>query len=306
MALRLRMPRLTPGVKRLLVLAAPAALGAGVAQVNLVVDVIIASLLPEGSVSFLYYADRVNELPLGVVGVAVGTALLPLLSRQLRAGETEEAVTSLNRAIEMALLLAVPAAVALVVIAGPVIAVLFERGAFGPAESDATAGALVAYAAGLPAFVLIKVLVPGYFARQDTRTPVRIAILCLVVNIGLNLALMGPLGHVGIALATTLSGWLNVALLATGLVRRGFLRPDARLRRRLPRMIAAAAGMAGLLWGVAFALESPLEAQGLRIAALAALVVAGLVAYGALAALSGAVSPREVWGLLHRRRESGG
>ena len=127
-----------------------------------------------------------------------------------------------------------------------------------------------------------------------------------MVNIGLNLALMGPLGHVGIALATTLSGWLNVALLATGLVRRGFLRPDARLRRRLPRMIAAAAGMAGLLWGVAFALESPLEAQGLRIAALAALVVAGLVAYGALAALSGAVSPREVWGLLHRRRESGG
>ena len=306
MALRLRMPRLTPGVKRLLVLAAPAALGAGVAQVNLVVDVIIASLLPEGSVSFLYYADRVNELPLGVVGVAVGTALLPLLSRQLRAGETEEAVTSLNRAIEMALLLAVPAAVALVVIAGPVIAVLFERGAFGPAESDATAGALVAYAAGLPAFVLIKVLVPGYFARQDTRTPVRIAILCLVVNIGLNLALMGPLGHVGIALATTLSGWLNVALLATGLVRRGFLRPDARLRRRLPRMIAAAAGMAGLLWGVAFALESPLETQGLRIAALAALVVAGLVAYGALAALSGAVSPREVWGLLHRRRGSEG
>ena len=172
MSLRLRWPRLTPGVKRLLILAAPAALGAGVAQINLVVDIIIASLLPPGSVSFLYYADRVNQLPLGVVGVAVGTALLPLLSRQLRAGEVEEAVGSLNRAIEMALLLAVPAAVALIVIAGPVIAVLFERGAFGVDESSATAGALIAYAAGLPAFVLIKVLAPGYFARQDTRTPV--------------------------------------------------------------------------------------------------------------------------------------
>lgn len=306
MALRPRMPRLTPGVKRLLVLAAPAALGAGVAQVNLVVDLIIASLLPEGSVSFLYYADRVNQLPLGVVGVAVGTALLPLLSRQLKAGEAEDTVTSLNRAIEMALLLAVPAAVALIVIAGPVIAVLFERGAFAAAESEATAGALIAYAAGLPAFVLIKVLAPGYFARQDTRTPVRIAIVCLAVNVGLNLALMGPLAHVGIALATTLAGWLNVGLLAAGLARRGFLRPDARLRRRLPRMIAAAAAMAALLWGVAFALEAPLEMQGLRIAVLAALVAAGLAGYGAIAVLSGALSPREVWALLRRPRKSEG
>ena len=305
MTLRLRMPRLTPGVKRLLILAAPVALGAGVAQVNLVVDIIIASLLPEGSVSFLYYADRVNQLPLGVVGVAVGTALLPLLSRQLRAGEAAEAVASLNRAIEMALLLAVPAAVALIVIAGPVIAVLFERGAFGVAEGDATAAALVAYAAGLPAFVLIKVLAPGYFARQDTRTPVRIAILCLAVNVALNLALMGPMGHVGIALATTLAGWLNIGLLAWGLARRGFLRPDARLRRRLPRMIAASAGMAVLLWGLALCLETPLETAGLRIPALAALVLAGLAGYGALAAVSGGLPPSELRALLRRRRGRG-
>ena len=305
MSLRLRWPRLTPGVKRLLILAAPAALGAGVAQINLVVDIIIASLLPPGSVSFLYYADRVNQLPLGVVGVAVGTALLPLLSRQLRAGEVEEAVGSLNRAIEMALLLAVPAAVALIVIAGPVIAVLFERGAFGVDESSATAGALIAYAAGLPAFVLIKVLAPGYFARQDTRTPVRIAILCLTVNVVLNLALMGPLAHVGIALATTLAGWLNVGLLAAGLARRGFLKPDGRLKRRLPRMIAAAAGMALLLWGIALGLETPLETAGLRIASLAALVAAGLVGYGALAAAMGAISVSEMRALLSRRKGQG-
>ena len=302
MSLRLRRPRLTPGVKRLLILAAPAALGAGVAQINLVVDIIIASLLPTGSVSYLYYADRVNQLPLGVVGVAVGTALLPLLSRQLRAGETDEASNSLNRAIEMALLLAVPAAVALIVIAGPVIAVLFERGAFGVTESDATAGALVAYAAGLPAFVLIKVLAPGYFARQDTRTPVRIAILCLVVNVALNLALMGPLAHVGIALATTLAGWLNVGLLAAGLARRGFLKPDRRLRRRLPRMIAASAGMAVVLWALALALEMALEVAGLRIAALAALVAAGLVVYGGLAIVTGIVSVSEMRALLARQQ----
>ena len=261
-----------------------------------------ASLLPPGSVSFLYYADRVNQLPLGVVGVAVGTALLPLLSRQLRAGEAEEAVGSLNRAIEMALLLAVPSAVALIVIAGPVIAVLFERGAFGVTESDATAGALVAYAAGLPAFVLIKVLAPGYFARQDTRTPVRIAILCLVVNVALNLALMGPLAHVGIALATTLAGWLNVGLLAAGLARRGFLKPDRRLRRRLPRMIAASAGMAAVLWAVSLGLEPTLGTAGVRIAALAALVAAGLVVYGALAAAMGAVLASEMRALLARRK----
>jgi putative peptidoglycan lipid II flippase len=172
----------------------------------------------------------------------------------------------------------------------------------GAGESSATAGALVAYAAGLPAFVLIKVLAPGYFARQDTKTPVRIAILCLVVNVALNLALMGPLAHVGIALATTLAGWLNVGLLAAGLARRGYLRPDSRLKRRLPRMVAAAAGMAALLWAVALGLEGPLETAGVRIAALAAIVVAGLVGYGALAAGLGALSPGELRALLSRRR----
>jgi putative peptidoglycan lipid II flippase len=302
MSLRLRWPRLTPGVKRLLIIAAPAALGAGVAQVNLVVDVIIASLLPPGSVSFLYYADRVNQLPLGVVGVAVGTALLPLLSRQVRAGEAAEARQSLNRAIEMALLLALPAAVALIVVSGPVIIVLFERGAFGAAESAAATGALIAYAGGLPAFVLIKVLAPGYFARQDTKTPVRIAILCLVVNVVLNLILMGPLAHVGIALATTIAGWLNVALLAVGLARRGFFAPDDRLRRRVPRMIVACVGMAAALWGANEGLAALFaDDTGLRIAGLVALVVVGLASYAVLARLTGVFTFAEARGLFRRR-----
>ena len=287
-ALRLRRPKLTPGVKRFLVLLAPAALGAGVAQINLVIDVIIASLLPTGSVSFLYYADRVNQLPLGVVGVALGTALLPLLSRQIRAGETEAALRSLNRAVELALLLALPAATALVLIAAPVIVVLFERGAFGAAESAATAGALIAYAAGLPAFVLIKVLAPACFAREDIGTPVRIGILCLVVNVVLNIALMGPLAHVGIALATTLAGWLNVGLLALVLARRGFLKPDRRLKRNLPLSILACAGMAAVLWSLEREVAPLFDGgTGERVAALAALVGAGLASYGALAAAAG-------------------
>ena len=236
----------------------PGVVGAGVVQINLLVDVVIASLLPTGAVSFLYYADRVNQLPLGVIGVAVGTALLPLLSRQLRAGETEAASASMNRATEFALLLTVPAAVALVVIAHPVITVLFQRGAFDGAVSEATAWALIAYASGLPAYVLIKVFGPGFFAREDTVTPVRIAVLCVVVNLVLNLALMGPLGHVGIALATAISAWLNAALLVVLLRRRFDHRADRRLRRAVPRIVLASAVMGLALWGGMAALAAPL------------------------------------------------
>jgi putative peptidoglycan lipid II flippase len=288
-ALRLLRPRLTPRVKRMLILIAPAALGAGVAQINLLVDVIIASLLPEGAVSYLYYADRINQLPLGVIGVAVGTALLPLLSRQLRASEDEAAGHAQNRAIEGALLITLPAAAALMIIAEPAISVLFERGAFSAAAAAASADALIAYAAGLPSFVMIKVLVPGYFARQDTRTPVRIAIICLTMNIAFNLILMGPLGHVGIALATTLSGWLNAALLARGLHQRGYFTADKRLRQRMPRMLLATAAMAAALWALSAALAGPLGASlGTGVGSLLALIFTGILVYGLVARATGA------------------
>ncbi|MDP7642100.1 MAG: murein biosynthesis integral membrane protein MurJ, partial [Alphaproteobacteria bacterium] len=306
-ALKLPRPRLTPRVKHMLVIIAPAALGAGIAQVNLVVDVIIASLLPEGAVSFLYYADRINQLPLGVIGVAVGTALLPLLSRQLRAGQDEDAGRSQNRAIEGALLLTMPAAAALMIIAEPVISVLFERGAFSSAATVASADALIAYAAGLPSFVMIKVLVPGYFARQDTRTPVRIAIICLVINVALNLILMGPLGHVGIALATTLSGWLNAALLARGLHRRGYFTADQRLRRRLPRMLLATAAMALALWAVSGALSGPLGASlGSGVGSLIALMVTGIITYGLIARAAGGAYVADLKGFWRRQEDDGG
>ncbi len=293
-------PRLTPGVRRLLVLILPAALGAGVAQINLVVDMIIASLLPSGSVSYLYYADRVVQLPLGVIGVAVGTALLPTLSRQVR-DDAAGARDSQNRALEYALLLTVPAAAALIVVAAPVIAVLFERGAFDGADSGATAAALGAYAVGLPAFVLIKVLAPGYFARQDTRTPLKIAVVCLITNVVLNLILMGPLLHVGIALASSLSSWLNAGLLAAGLYRRGHLAPDRRLRRRVPRMVLAAAAMALALWGAA-TLLAPWLAGGLalKIVALLALVALGLCVFALAAQLTGAARLGEMARMMRR------
>lgn len=300
--LRLPRPRITPPVKLLLVRAVPVAIGAGIYQINLLIDTVIASFLPSGSVSYLFYADRVNQLPLGIVGVAVGTALLPLLSRQLKSGQESEALHSQNRALEFAFLLTVPAAAALVVIAGPVISVLFQRGAFGVAEAQATAAALTAYATGLPAYVLIKALTPGYFARGDTKTPVKIAAAATVVNLLLNLALMGPFLHVGIAIATAISSWMNAGLLAFILYRRGQFAIDDRLKRRLPRIVLASAGMAGALVLAHRALAPWLEADMVfRAGALAALVFAGLAAFAVLAQLFGAAGLRDLRRLMRRQ-----
>ena len=302
MGLRLRRPRLTPRVRELLRLMVPGVIGAGVVQINLLIDVVIASILPEGSISFLYFADRVNQLPIGVIGVAVGTALLPLLSRQVAAGDSEAANTSQNRALEAGLVFTLPAAVALVIIAFPVVSVLFERGEFGADASRATALALMAYSLGLPAYVLIKVLTPGYFARKDMRTPVKIAILAVGVNITLNLILIWPLQHVGLALATAISAWLNAALLARGLRRRGHLRLDARLRRRLPRIVFASAVMgAGLAGGVLGFDAVAEQGGGIRILGLAVLIVGGGLLFAAVAHLTGAIRLGEVRGLLRSK-----
>jgi len=302
--LRLRWPRLTPRVRELLWLMLPATIGAGVVQINLLADIIIASILPEGSISYLYFADRVNQLPLGVIGIAVGTALLPLLSRRVAAGDESGASASQNRAIEVVLLLTLPAMAALVVLAEPVITVLFERGAFDADASRATAFALIGYGVGLPAYVLIKVLTPGYFARKDTKTPVRIAISAMVVNLGLNLILIWPLQHVGLALATALAAWLNAGLLAYGLRNRGQLAPDSRLIGRTLRGLAVATVMAAVLWFVADALRlaGAFADEGPRILALAGLVVLGLVVYGVGAHLTGALPLGELGALVRRRR----
>ncbi|MBY0429971.1 MAG: murein biosynthesis integral membrane protein MurJ, partial [Rhodospirillales bacterium] len=207
-------PRLDPQILLLMKRIVPGAVGAGIYQVNLLVDTMIASMVSDGAVSVLYYADRVNQLPLGVVGIAIGTALLPVLARQLRAGDHEAATHSQNRSIEFALLLTLPATAALLTISHPLVKTLFEHGKFGASETLMTAQALQAFAMGLPAFVLVKALTPGFFAREDTSTPVKVACAAMLANIVFNIALMKPLAHVGVALSTSLSAWANVAALA--------------------------------------------------------------------------------------------
>ncbi len=302
MGLKLPRPRLTPQIRVLLRRMLPGLVGAGVTQLNLAVDVIIASLLPAGTVSVLYYADRVQQLPLGVIGTAVGTAMLPLLSRQVRGGEAEAALGTLNRAIEYALFMTLPAAVALIVSAWPVMWTLFGRGAFDAESVRLSAQSLAAYALGLPAFVLVKVLAPGFFARGDTATPVKIGVAAVALNLAMNVAFMVPLRHIGPALATSLAAIFNVGWLGGVLARRGHLRPDAQLRHRGIRMAAAAAAMGVvLLLAQQVLFVTPLHGAA-RLAALAALVVAGLVAYGVAALAFGAADVRGLAGLLRRRR----
>lgn len=281
--IRLRRPRLTPSVKRLGKLMAPGVLAAGATQINIVVGSQLASLLGAGAISHLYYADRVYQLPLGVIGVGLGIALLPQISREAQAGDERAAKASLARAVEIALWLTLPAAAAAVAIPETLTRALFERGAFTDSDAVATAAALAAYGAGLPAFVLNKALAPGYFARADTKSPARAAAMSVGLNIALGLILMWPLGHVGLALATTLAAWAQTAWLAAGLLRRGWYAPGAGSAARLAGMIAAAAVMAGALL---FAVE-PVLAQTTgdieRLAATLGLCLAGAVLYIAAA-----------------------
>ncbi len=297
-------PRLTPRVRAMLILMGPAALGAGVAQINVLIDTMLATLLPTGSVSYLYYADRLVQLPLGVVGVALGTALLPRLSRNIGADDETAAQYDQNRAMEAGLLLSLPAAAALIAIGPEIVSVLFQRGAFDAEQARATASALSAYALGLPAYVLLKVLAPAYFARHDTRTPVRVAALCLVVNAVLAFALMQVFAHVGIALASAVASWLNATLLAVGLLRSGRYRMDARFRRRLPRMAISALAMAAVLWLSARLLAGPLAAGEIAGAlSLAVIVVLGIAVFVAAALASGAAAKSDL-AMLRRMKQS--
>lgn len=299
---RLLKPKLTPRVRELGKTMLPIALGAGVMQINLVIDIVLSSFLPEGSLSFLYYADRLNQLPIGVIGVAVGTVLLPSLSRSLSIGKPKQANFDQNRAIEAALLLTIPAGVALVLIPDELITVLFQRGEFDAFDTAATSAALIAYVTGLPAYVLVKVLTPAYFSRRDTKTPVLIATLSLVINIILNLILMQFLAHVGLALATAIASWVNAALLYIILRKRGLFEADTRLKGKIWRICSAALVMGLVLVFAARLLAEPLS--GLfweSLFALLFLVFLGLAVYAGAARLTGATTFAEVRQLLFIR-----
>ena len=283
--LRFTWPRLTPQVRQFLRLLGTASIGAGIVQISLFFDTLMASFLPTGSVSYLYYADRINQLPLGVIGIAIGTVLLPELSRHVSRNDGAAALWSQNRAIELSLLLTLPAAAAFVTIAEPIIAALFQRGAFGPADTDACAMTLIAYAAGLPAFVLQKSLIPGFYARGDTATPVKIAAATVAANIGLKLVLIFPFAQVGLAAATSAAAWLNIALLYTILRKRGLFAFDERMTRNGPRIIVSTAVMIAALIVCRFATENSFDHSHTlgRLFYLGSLVGVGLVTFCGLA-----------------------
>ena len=297
-------PRLTADVKRLLALIWPAAAGAGAVQINLVISTALAaSLLPHGSVTYIYMADRLNQLPLGLIGIGLGTVLLPMISRQLGAGDEGAAMATQNRGMELALLLTLPATVALVLCGEPIAAALFGYGRYGAHDIHATAQALAAFSIGLPSYVLVKVLTPGFYARQDTRTPVRYAMVSMGVNLALNVALIWPLAHMGPPLATALASTVNVAMLYGTLVRRGHFIADARLRHRAWRLGLAAVTMGIVLWVTQGRLTPYVHGSAIvRAGALAVLVGAGGLVYAIACVALGAFSRDDL--ALFRRRST--
>ncbi len=297
---RLHLPRLTPDLKRLLTIAGPAILAGGVVQINLLVSRQVASGT-EGAISWLVYADRLYQLPLGVVAIAVGTVLLPELSRRLRAGDAQGGREAFNRGTEFALILTLPAAMALMVIAAPISQVLYQRGAFTAEDSANTALALAIYGAGLPAFVLHKVLQPLFYAREDTRRPFRYAVWSMITNAALAFGLMPFIGFAAAALATTLSAWIMVGQLWWGAREMGpEARFDDRLLLRLPRIFLACMAMILVIWGSALLLQPLLQSHGWRYPALGLLIALGILAYFAAGFALGAFRLAELKRLRQR------
>ncbi|PWR20875.1 murein biosynthesis integral membrane protein MurJ [Zavarzinia compransoris] len=302
LAIRLHLPRFGPEIRRFFKLMGPAVIGAGIYQVNVLIDMILASLLPEGTVSYLFYADRLNQLPLAVIGIAISTALLPLLSRQLAGGETARALDTQNRALEGALLLTLPAAAALATLPETIVSVLFQRGAFSAADSAETAKALAVLACGLPAFTISKVFTPAFHAREDTRTPVRLALIALAVNLAVALAVMWDWHQAGLALASTVAAWANTAQLMVILRRRGYFKPDRRLVTRALRFLLATAVMVGVLLLLEWQLRPLFQRDILwRAGALAGLCASGGLVFLAVALASRAVTFGELTALVRRR-----
>ncbi|MEQ8496773.1 MAG: murein biosynthesis integral membrane protein MurJ, partial [Gammaproteobacteria bacterium] len=280
LGIRLRVAFAHQGVRRILALMGPALFGVSVAQINLLLDTVIASFLETGSISWLYYADRLVEFPLGVFGIALATVILPALSSRHSEGSREAFSATLDWALRWVLLIGLPAACGLGVLAMPLLSTLFEYGELGARDVAMAGQSLMAYAGGLLAFILVKVLAPGYFARQDTRTPVRIGIIAMCTNMVMNLIFVFPLAHAGLALATTLSACVNAGLLWRGLVREGVYRPTAGWGWFLARVVIAAIAMSVLLaWWTAPAASWSAWNAGERAAALAAAIGLGGATY---------------------------
>lgn len=291
---RLQRPRFSPRIKKLFKLMVPTTISAGVMQINLFADMIIASFLSAGAISYLYYADRLNQLPLGMVGIAVGTALLPMLSKAIAAENDKEAGHLFNRALEVCLLLALPAATGLFVIAQPVITTLFQHGEFTADDASMTARVLTAYAVGMPAYIFVKVYSTAYWARQDAVSPMKASIIATLFNITLSIYLVTQtaFGVAGIALATAIAGWLQIVLLSRGLRGQPATRWDDRFKAACVKIIGASVAMGAALYIAvphtsSFFLEDATLMQ--QIVGLVILIGGGASVYGAVIVATGAI-----------------
>jgi putative peptidoglycan lipid II flippase len=276
-------PHLSEASKKLFHRIGPGAVGAGAAQINLLISTILASTLPTGAVSYLFYADRLNQLPLGIVGIAVATTLLPLLSRHIEAGAEDKVRHYNSRAIEFCLLLGLPATIGLSLTALPIIQTLFQHGAFTHDDTVATTQALCAYALGIPGFLLVKVFAAGFFARHDTKTPVKIAVVAMAVNVCFSVLLLGPLQHIGIALANSIAVSVNAALLYRQLRRKHVPIGDEKLPLRIKKIIFCAAIMAVVTGGLTLFGWDAINFTGIaqEIICLSVLIILSALSYAA-------------------------
>jgi putative peptidoglycan lipid II flippase len=285
----IRFPRMTPNVKRLLILAVPAAITGGITQINQIIGQAIASSR-EGAIAALQYADRIYQLPLGVVGVAVGVVLLPELSRALKGGNLREAGNLQNRSIEFVLFMTIPAAFALWILSTEIIRLLYERGAFHQQNTDVVGAILAIYGIGLPAFVMIKALQPGFYAREDTKTPMRFSAVAVAVNCATALTLFPRMGAPGIAVAEATAGWISTFLLFGTLLYRGHLVWEWALARRAALLIVSAAVMGGVIfylkqrWAPELATGASLAT---KVGTLGLLIAISMIVYFATAFLIG-------------------
>ncbi|MDP2505233.1 murein biosynthesis integral membrane protein MurJ [Oceanobacter sp. 3_MG-2023] len=286
------------GVRRIVSLMIPALFGVSVSQINLLLDTVLASFLEEGSVSWLYYADRLNNLPLGIFAIAIGVVILPALSSKHAGEQAEGFARTLDWAVRMVLLLALPAALALALLAQPLMATIFYHGEMTTYDIEQMSVALQAYASGLLAFMLIKVLAPGYYARQDTRTPVRIGIQAMVVNMVFNLALVLPFAHVGLALATAISSYFNALMLYLGLRKAGVLQHSRGWLGFMAKLALANAALLGVTWWLmGDVADWLLWSASERMVQMTLVVVSGVVVY-VLVLLVAGLRPRHLRGAL--------
>ncbi|MGY6551183.1 MAG: murein biosynthesis integral membrane protein MurJ [Erythrobacter sp.] len=295
-------PRLTPQVREMGVLIVPAVFGAGVYQISRFIDLAFIRILPDGSITYMAMADRWNQLPLGIIGIALGTAILPALSRFISRAEDDEAVRLQANAIELAMLLTLPCAVALFISGTAFVQVFMAGQAFTLEDANITGMVVKALVLGLPAYVLVKVLTPNFFARRDTRTPVYTAGASLVVTVALNFLLVPVLGVVGLALAGAIGAWVNIALLGAILARRGFFRLPARVVGRLARIALAAAIMGACLATLMSVIDPWLIGTlGQELLAIAAIMAVSLVSYAASTVMLGVLDKATIQRLMRRQ-----